>query len=470
MAVAPIRAGKPAAWMPDSWRAKPVSQVPEYPDAKALADVEKQLATFPPLFFAGEARELKAELAQVAAGNGFLLQGGDCAESFAEHGADNIRDFFRVFLQMAVVLTYAGALPVVKVGRIAGQFAKPRSSPNEKKGAAELPSYRGDIVNGPEFTPEARIPDPKRQLEAYRQSAATLNLLRAFAQGGYASLDNVHRWYLDYAKDSASAGQYREIAQRISDTLDFMRACGLTAANTAQLRTTNFFTSHEALLLGFEQALTRVDSTSGDYYGCSGHMLWIGDRTRQPDHAHVEFCRGIKNPLGLKCGPSLEPDGLLQLIDALNPGNEAGRLTLICRFGDDKVEKHLPKLIRAVEKEGRTVVWSCDPMHGNTITANTGYKTRPFNRILNEIKQFFDVHGAEGTHPGGIHLEMTGKNVTECTGGAQAVTEADLQDRYHTHCDPRLNVDQALEVAFILAERLRAEREEKARGPKVKMA
>ena len=349
---------KPAGWTPDSWRAKPVQQVPDYPDAKALADVEKQLATFPPLFFAGEARELKAELANVAAGNGFLLQGGDCAESFAEHGADNIRDFFRVFLQMAVVLTYAGALPVVKVGRIAGQFAKPRSSPMEKKDGKELPSYRGDIVNGPEFTPESRIPDPKRQLEAYRQSAATLNLLRAFAQGGYASLDNVHRWYLDYAKGSASAKHYQQVAERISDTLNFMRACGLNASNTAQLRTTNFYTSHEALLLGFEQALTRVDSTTGDYYGCSGHMLWIGDRTRQLDHAHVEFCRGIKNPIGLKCGPSLEPDGLIKLIDALNPANEPGRLTLICRFGDDKVEKHLPKLIRAVEKEGRTVVWS----------------------------------------------------------------------------------------------------------------
>ena len=291
--------------------------------------------------------------------------------------------------------------------------------------------------------------------------AATLNLLRAFAQGGYASLDNVHRWYLDYAKDSASASHYKEIADRISDTLDFMRAAGLTSANTAQLRTTNFFTSHEALLLGFEQALTRVDSTTGDYYGCSGHMLWIGDRTRQPDHAHVEYARGIKNPLGLKCGPSLEPDGLIKLIDLLNPANEPGRLTLICRFGDDKVEKFLPRLIRAVEKEGRTVVWSCDPMHGNTITANTGYKTRPFNRVMAEIQKFFDVHGAEGTHPGGIHLEMTGKNVTECTGGAQAVTEADLSSRYHTHCDPRLNVDQALEVAFLLAERLRAERNQK---------
>ena len=458
---------KKAAWTPDSWRAKPIQQVPDYPDAKVLADVEKQIATFPPLFFAGEARELKADLAEVAAGKAFLLQGGDCAESFAEHGADNIRDFFRVFLQMAVVLTFAGASPVVKVGRIAGQFAKPRSSPMEKKNGQELPSYRGDIVNGPDFTPEARIPDPRRQLEAYRQSAATLNLLRAFAHGGYASLENVHRWYLDFAKGSASAVHYKEVASRISETLDFMRACGLTAANTHQLRGTNFFTSHEALLLGYEQALTRVDSTTGDYYGLSGHMLWIGDRTRQPDHAHIEYARGIKNPLGLKCGPSLEPDGLIKLIDALNPANEPGRLTLICRFGDDKVEKHLPKLIRAVEKEGRTVVWSCDPMHGNTITANTGYKTRPFNRVLNEIQTFFDVHRAEGTHPGGIHLEMTGKNVTECTGGAQAVTEADLSDRYHTHCDPRLNADQALEVAFILAERLKAERDGKAVKAKV---
>jgi 3-deoxy-7-phosphoheptulonate synthase len=449
---------RPAGWKPDSWRAKPIQQVPDYPDAKALVEVEKQLASYPPLFFAGEARELKSELAQVADGKAFLLQGGDCAESFAEHGADNIRDFFRAFLQMAVVLTYAGAVPVVKVGRIAGQFAKPRSSGIEKKGDVELPSYRGDIINGPDFTPASRIPDPKRQLDAYRQSAATLNLLRAFAGGGYASLENVHRWYLDYAKDSASAHHYKEIAERISETLGFMRACGLTAANNPSLRTTNFFTSHEALLLGYEQALTRVDSTTGDYYGCSGHMLWIGDRTRQPDHAHVEYARGIKNPLGLKCGPSLEPDGLLKLIDLLNPANEAGRLTLICRFGADKVDKHLPKMIRAVEKEGRKVVWSCDPMHGNTITAATGYKTRPFDRVLKEIQQFFDVHGAEGTHAGGIHLEMTGKNVTECTGGAQAVTEADLSDRYHTHCDPRLNVDQALEVAFIVAERLKAER------------
>ncbi len=448
----------PKAWSPSSWRVLPRVQIPDYPDNSVLDQVEAQLKSFPPLFFAGEARELKAELADVAKGNAFLLQGGDCAESFAEHGADNIRDFFRVFLQMAVVLTFAGACPVVKVGRIAGQFAKPRSSNLEKKDGVELPSYRGDIVNGPEFTPEARIPDPRRQLEAYRQSAATINLLRAFASGGYASLDNVHRWYLDYSKDSPHARHYQELAGRISETLDFMRACGLTSANTPQLKTTQFFTSHEALLLGFEQALTRVDSTTGDWYGLSGHMLWIGDRTRQLDHAHVEYCRGIENPLGLKCGPSLEPDGLLQLLDVLDPANEPGRMTLICRFGDDKVEKHLPKLIRAVKKSGRSVVWSCDPMHGNTLSAATGYKTRPFNRILSEVQRFFDVHGAEGTHPGGVHLEMTGKNVTECTGGAQAVTEADLSSRYHTHCDPRLNADQSLEIAFIIAERLRAER------------
>ena len=364
-------------WSPDSWRAKPILQVPEYPDAKALHDVEARLASFPPLVFAGEARELKRQLATIASGNGFLLQGGDCAESFAEHRADNIRDFFRVFLQMAVVLTYAGGQPVVKVGRIAGQFAKPRSSPTEKKGDKELPSYRGDIVNGPDFTAEARIPDPHRQIEAYRQSAATLNLIRAFATGGYADLERVHQWNMGFVQDSPQGHRYQELADRIAETLQFMRACGITSENTPQLRTTNFYTSHEALLLGFEQALTRKDSTSGDWYATSGHMIWVGDRTRQPDHAHIEFCRGIKNPIGLKCGPSLDADGLLRLIDLLNPKDEAGRLTLICRFGYDKVETHLPKLIRAVKKAGRTVLWSCDPMHGNTFSAVNGYKTRP---------------------------------------------------------------------------------------------
>ncbi len=451
----------PSAWKPESWRSLPIMQVPEYPSAKALTEVEAKLSTFPPLVFAGEARDLKRSLAAVAMGNGFLLQGGDCAESFAEHRADNIRDFFRVFLQMAVVLTYAGGSPVVKVGRIAGQFAKPRSSPTEKKGGEELPSYRGDIVNGPEFTSEARIPDPQRQIEAYRQSAATLNLIRAFATGGYADLERVHTWNLGFVKDSPAGDRFQALAARITETMGFMRACGITSENTPQLRQTNFYTSHEALLLGFEQAMARLDSTSGEYYATSGHMIWIGDRTRQPDHAHVEFCRGVRNPLGLKCGPSLEPDGLLKLLDILDPKNEAGRMTLICRFGADKVGAHLPKLIRAVKKAGRHVVWSCDPMHGNTITAsgNGGYKTRPFDRILGEVDAFFAVHRAEGTHAGGVHIEMTGQNVTECTGGRHALSDADLSDRYHTHCDPRLNADQSLELAFLIAERLKLEKE-----------
>ncbi len=454
-----------SSWTPDSWRKKPIVQVPDYPDAVVLADVEGKLATFPPLVFAGEARQLKKTLADVAHGNGFLLQGGDCAESFLEHRADNIRDFFQVFLQMAVVLTYAGGSPVVKVGRIAGQFAKPRSSPMEKQDGVELPSYRGDIINGPEFTAEARIPDPHRQLQAYRQSAATLNLIRAFATGGYADLERVQQWNIGFVKDSPRGQHYQELANRIAEAMGFMRACGVTPDNTPQLRTTSFYTSHEALLLGYEQAMTRLDSTSGDYYATSGHMIWIGDRTRQPDHAHVEFCRGIKNPLGLKCGPSLEPDGLLRLLDILNPKDEAGRMTLICRFGHDKVEKHLPQLIRAVKKAGRTVVWSCDPMHGNTISAATGYKTRPFDRIMAETEAFFAVHRAEGTHAGGVHVEMTGQNVTECTGGAYAISEQDLSSRYHTHCDPRLNADQALELAFLVADRLKQERAAQVPAP-----
>lgn len=445
-------------WSPNSWRNKPILQVPAYPDAAALAEVETRMATYPPLVFAGEARKLKKQLAAVAEGNGFLLQGGDCAESFAEHGADNIRDFFRAFLQMAVVLTYAGSQPVVKVGRIAGQFAKPRSSDNETKGDVVLPSYRGDIINGIEFEESSRIPDPARQEMVYRQSAATLNLLRAFAQGGFANLDNVHKWMLGFLSDSPQAERYQELANRISETVDFMRAIGITGESTHALRETDFYTSHEGLLLGYEEALTRVDSTSGDWYATSGHMIWIGDRTRQPDHAHVEYCRGIKNPLGLKCGPSLSPDGLLELIDILNPENEPGRLTLIARFGADKVGDYLPKLIRAVEKEGRKVVWSCDPMHGNTVTA-AGYKTRPFDRILKEVQTFFEVHRAEGSHPGGLHVEMTGKNVTECTGGARAIRDEELQDRYHTHCDPRLNADQALELSFLVAELLKKDRE-----------
>src|ERR1700761_4356844 len=445
-------------WTPDSWRIKPVLQIPDYPDAKALADVEAQLATFPPLVFAGEARNLKKALAQVASGDAFLLQGGDCAESFAEHGANNIRDFFRVFLQMAVVLTYAAACPVVKVGRIAGQFAKPRTSTTEKRDGKELLSYRGDIINGTEFTREARTPDPRRQLEAYRQSAATLNLLRAFAKGGYASLDNVHRWMLESVRGSPQSKRYGDLADRVSGALDFMRACGLTFAVDSSLGTPDFYTSHEALLLGYEQAFTRVDSTTGDWYCTSGHMVWIGDRTRQLDHAHVEFCRGIKNPIGLKCGPSTKPDELIKLIDVLNPDNEPGRLTLIHRFGADKVGDHLPGLIRAVQREGRVVVWSCDPMHGNTITSNSGYKTRPFDRILSEVKSFFTIHAAEGTHAGGVHLEMTGQDVTECIGGARAISHEDLSDRYHTVCDPRLNAEQSIDMAFLIAELLKQDR------------
>jgi len=445
------------AWTPDSWRGKPIQQAPVYPDLAALGDVERQLAGFPPLVFAGEARKLKRTLAKVSVGEGFLLQGGDCAESFAEHSADNIRDFFRVFLQMAVVLTFGAALPVVKVGRVAGQFAKPRTNPTEMFEGVELPIYRGDIINDSAYSLAARTPDPTRQLEAYRQSAATLNLLRAFAWGGYANLANAHRWMLGFVNDSPQSGRYQELADRITETLGFMRAIGLDAEEHQELSRTDFYTSHEALLLGYEQAMTRVDSTSGDHYATSGHMIWIGDRTRQFDHAHVEYCRGVKNPLGLKCGPSLKTDDLLRLIDILNPTNEAGRLTLIARFGSEKACEGLPALVRAVKKEGRSVVWSCDPMHGNTISAG-GFKTRPFDRIMSEIRTFFAVHQAEGTYAGGVHLEMTGKNVTECTGGARAISEGDLSSRYHTFCDPRLNAEQAIEVAFLIAELLKAER------------
>jgi 3-deoxy-7-phosphoheptulonate synthase len=443
------------SWTPDSWRSRPVEQMPSYPDAAALADVERQLSGFPPLVFAGEARKLKRTLGKVAGGEAFLLQGGDCAESFAEHSADNIRDFFRVFLQMAVVLTFAGAVPVVKIGRVAGQFAKPRSSPNEMQDGVELPSYRGDIVNDIAFTPAARTPDPQRQLMAYRQSAATLNLIRAFANGGYANLDNAHRWMLGFVKDSPQSHRYDEVANRITEALDFMRACGIDPESHPEMRTTDFYTSHEALLLGFEQAMTRIDSTTGDWYATSGHMIWVGDRTRQPGGAHIEYARGVKNPIGLKCGPSLKAEELIRLIDILNPEDEPGRLTLICRFGADKVDDNLPALVRAVKREGRAVVWSCDPMHGNTIKAGNSYKTRPFDRIMAEIRGFFAIHQSEGTFAGGVHLEMTGKDVTECTGGARAITEMDLHDRYHTYCDPRLNAEQAIELAFLVADLLK---------------
>lgn len=445
-------------WTPQSWRDKPAVQMPTYPDQGHLSQTEAQLRAYPPLVFAGEARNLTEDLAAVARGEAFLLQGGDCAESFAEFHADTIRDTFRVLLQMAVVLTYGAKCPVVKVGRMAGQFAKPRSADTETIDGVELPSYRGDIINGMEFTEAARVPDPDRMVQAYGQAASTLNLLRAFAGGGYADLNHVHRWNLGFVADSPQGAHYRQISEQISEALDFMDACGVGPANVNRLRSVNFYTSHEALLLPYEEALTRVDSTSGEWYDTSSHMLWIGDRTRQPDGAHIEYCRGVKNPIGIKCGPSLDPEELIRLIDVLNPENEAGRITLICRFGADNVEKHLPQLVRAVEREGRIVIWSCDPMHGNTVKADGGYKTRPFDRILAEVRQSFAVHQAEGTYAGGVHFEMTGQNVTECIGGAQAITEADLSDRYHTHCDPRLNADQALELAFLIAEGLKEER------------
>ena len=445
-------------WSPENWRTMPVKHLPSYPDAEALTAAEQQLSVYPPLVFAGEARKLKKALAKVSEGKAFLLQGGDCAESFKEFHPNNIRDTFKVLLQMAVVLTFGGAVPVVKVGRLAGQFAKPRSSPTEEIGGVSMPSYLGDIINGMEFEAEARQPDPQRMLRAYNQSASTLNLLRAFSQGGFADLHSVHRWNLGFVERSPQGERYAEIADRIDECLAFMNACGITADSVPQMRETDFYTSHEALLLPYEQALTRVDSTTGDWYDCSAHMVWIGDRTRQPDGGHVEFCRGIKNPIGLKCGPSLPTDDLLRLIDILNPANEPGRLTLIARMGHDKVEKHLPPLIRAVEREGHKVVWSSDPMHGNTIKSSTGYKTRPVDQILTEVRRFFDVHQAEGTHAGGVHFEMTGQDVTECIGGAQAITEEALQDRYHTHCDPRLNASQALELAFLLAAELKESR------------
>ncbi len=445
------------SWTPDGWRAYEARQLPTYPDPAEVTAVEHELRAYPPLVFAGEARQLKRDLAQVAAGKAFLLQGGDCAESFAEFHPNNIRDTFRVILQMAVVLTYASKLPVVKVGRIAGQFAKPRSADLEEQNGIALPSYRGDIVNDMTFENAARAPDPRRMLRAYMQSAATLNLLRAFAQGGYANLAQVHKWNLDFVGRSPWAKKYEAVAERIGEALAFMEACGLSPETVPQLKGTDFYTSHEALLLGYESAMTRQDSLTGDWVDTSAHMLWIGDRTRFEGSAHVEFLRGVLNPIGLKAGPSLEPDALLRLIDALNPTNEPGRLTIITRFGYDKVEAALPRLVRAVKREGREVVWSCDPMHGNTVKAANGYKTRPFERILAEVKGFFAVHRAEGTHAGGIHAEMTGQNVTECTGGAVAITDEGLADRYHTHCDPRLNAGQSLELAFLLAEQLKAE-------------
>ncbi len=445
-------------WTKSDWRSKPRVQMPDYPDTAALHAVEAQLAKYPPLVFAGEARKLKKALAQASEGRAFLLQGGDCAESFAEFSADNIRDTFRVMLQMAVVLTYGAKVPVVKVGRMAGQFAKPRSAPTEVMGGVELPSYRGDIINGFDFTPEARIPDPARILQAYTQAAASLNLVRAFSTGGFADIHRVHSWTLGFAEND-KAEKYRELSNRISDALDFMNAAGVNASTAHELGAVDFYTSHEALLLEYEEALCRIDSTTGLPIAGSGHLIWIGDRTRQPDGAHVEFCRGVQNPIGLKCGPTLSNDDLKVLIEKLNPENEAGRLTLIARFGAGKVGDTLPRLIRTVQEMGAKVLWTCDPMHGNTIKSPSGYKTRPFDSVLREVREFFDIHNAEGSIPGGVHFEMTGKDVTECTGGVRAVTDEDLSDRYHTACDPRLNASQSLELAFLVAEALSSRRE-----------
>jgi 3-deoxy-7-phosphoheptulonate synthase len=446
-------------WTPASWRGRPARHIPiDYPDPGAVARVEAELARMPPLVFAGEARRLKGLLGDVAAGKAFLLQGGDCAESFKEFSADNIRDTFRLLLQMAVVLTFAGGKPVVKVGRMAGQFAKPRSEATETIDGVTLPSYRGDNINGMEFSPVSRAPDPERLLKAYAQSASTLNLLRAFAGGGYADLHNIHRWTLGFVEGSPQGARYRELGDKISETLTFMEAIGITPQTHSELYRVEFFTCHEALLLGFEQAMTRVDSTSGDWYDVSAHLLWIGERTRQLDGAHVEFMRGIKNPVGVKVGPTMEADELLRLIDALNPENEPGRLTLYGRFGSDRIAARLPALMRATRAEGKAAAWATDPMHGNTFKAGNGYKTRPFDRILSEVRSFIEIAQAEGVHPGGVHLEMTGQNVTECLGGARALSEGELSERYDTHCDPRLNGEQALELAFLVAEKLKSER------------
>jgi 3-deoxy-7-phosphoheptulonate synthase len=452
-----------AKWTPDSWRSHHGLQMPTYSDGAALAATEETLRNYPPLVFAGEARNLTTELADVADGKAFLLQGGDCAESFAEFHPNNIRDTFRVILQMAVVLTFASKLPVVKLGRMAGQFAKPRSGDTETIDGVELPSYRGDIINDIAFEAEAREPDPSRMVRAYSQAASTLNLLRAFSSGGYANLHQVHAWTHDFMGRSPWAKKFKDVADRIGEALEFMAACGINPDTVPQLKGTSFYTSHEALLLPYEQALTRQDSLTGQWYDTSAHMLWIGDRTRFEGSAHVEFLRGIGNPIGMKCGPSLEPDALLKMLDVLNPARVAGRMTLITRYGHDKIEGGLPKLVRAVQREGHPVIWSCDPMHGNVIKSASGYKTRPFDRILAEVRGFFAVHRAEGSFGGGIHIEMTGQNVTECTGGAIAVTDEGLADRYHTHCDPRLNAAQSLELAFLLAEMLNQEMADRAK-------
>jgi 3-deoxy-7-phosphoheptulonate synthase len=442
-------------WKINSWRKYPVKHIPEYPDKKELDQVLDKIRTFPPLVFAGETRHLKQQLAEVVDGKAFLLQGGDCAESFAEFHPDNIRDTFKLMLQMSLVLTYSASLPVVKLGRIAGQFSKPRSAPTETKDGVELPSYLGDNINGIEFSEKARVPDPKRLFKAYSQSAATLNLIRAFSHGGFADLKKVHTWNLGFIKKSPEAKRFKELEDQIANALAFMDACVINSDFNRRLKTVNFWTSHEALLLPFEESMTRTDSTTGENHDTSAHFVWIGDRTRQLDGGHVEFCRGIENPIGIKCGPTLKADDLINLCNKINPKNEKGKITLISRFGANNVSKHLPKLIRAIKKEGLNVIWSCDPCHGNTIKATTGFKTRPFNSVLSEVKNVFACHQSEGSYVGGLHIELTGQNVTECTGGAQKISDKDLSSRYHTHCDPRLNANQALELAFLISDEIK---------------
>jgi len=442
-------------WTPDGWRNFPIQQQPTYKDQALLSNVEQQLQSVPPLVFAEETRELHRQLAEVAEGRGFVLQGGDCAESFADFNAANIRDTFKVMLQMAVVLTFGGKVPITKIARMAGQYAKPRSSDLETIDGVSLPSYRGDNVNSFEFTPEAREPDPNRLMTAYHHSASTLNLLRAFSQGGLADLHQVNRWNMSFVASNPNRERYQHLADRIKETLEFMEVIGLTSETTPSIKETQIYTSHEALLLNYEQALTRRDHLSGNWYDCSAHMLWIGERTRQLDHAHMEFFKGIHNPVGVKVGPGMDPDDLIRMIDTINPENEAGRLTLITRMGADVLGDKLPALVRKVESEGRKVVWSSDPMHGNTIKASNGYKTRNFDSVLREIQQFFAVHKAEGSWAGGVHFEMTGQHVTECTGGAYGLSEADLSQRYKTQCDPRLNADQVQELAFLITDALK---------------
>ena len=445
-------------WKPNSWRNYPVVQMPTYPDESKVNSVEAKLSFKPPLVFAGEVQVLKKSLALAEKGNAFILQGGDCAESFSQFSANGIRDTFKVLLQMAVILTYGSSIPIIKIGRIAGQFAKPRSSDVEIIDGIELPSYRGDMINDMEFNKTARQPDPQRLIDGYEQSAATLNLIRAFAQGGMANLEKVHEWTLGFLNDTPETDKYREIANRISESLNFMKACGLTSSSVPQLRETDFFTSHEALLLNYEEALTREDTITAEkgWYATSAHLLWVGDRTRQFDHGHIEYLSGIQNPVGIKCGPSLEKDDLIRLLDKVNPNNETGKVVLICRMGSEKVNEHLPKLIKNIKAHGKNVTWCCDPMHGNTIKASNGYKTRRVAEILNEVNNFFLVHKSEGTLPGGVHFEMTGSNVTECLGGANEVKESDLGSRYHTHCDPRLNGSQSLELAFLVSDLIKS--------------